>query len=221
MNRRAFTLIELLVVMGIIALLTSILIPTLGNARNAARDVRCKSNVRTMIQGIHTYMATSGDTLPGVGPRYHVTFTNEMMVFNPFYEMFDENSAKNKSVWVCPNDEVMRAAGPGDTLLLSYVYFAADHVLPGRPTRSEMRRLTTCYLQYPQYPIVGEGSDQWIVPAFFEAYYRHAGLGRQEWETEVPAWKCANQAWLDGSVKHIKPQNANWVPGMPINRMPF
>jgi prepilin-type N-terminal cleavage/methylation domain-containing protein/prepilin-type processing-associated H-X9-DG protein len=60
----AFTLLELLVVIAIIAILASLLVPSLSKARTAALSVHCKSNLKQLTAAWVLYSGSHSDVLP-------------------------------------------------------------------------------------------------------------------------------------------------------------
>jgi len=57
-QRRAFTVLELLVTFGIITTLVSLILPAVGSAREAARQLQCKNQLKQIGLALHSYHDT-------------------------------------------------------------------------------------------------------------------------------------------------------------------
>lgn len=105
-STRAFTLIELLVVISIIALLMAILLPSLTRARESAKVLVCRSNLRNIWTGMLQYTYANQDRVP---------FMEDINITEPDADPFDQSKEArttvgrvlkdyvNESSWRCPS----------------------------------------------------------------------------------------------------------------------
>ena len=121
---RGFTLVELLVVIGIIALLISILMPSLSRAREAANRTACLSNLRQIGMAFVMYANEHKGTFPRAAPMNWAGPRPEDWIHwqdtGPVLRQLDESSLANylgKPVNVgvlrCPSDDAINHPRPG------------------------------------------------------------------------------------------------------------
>lgn len=101
MKSRGFTLIELLVVIAIIALLISILLPSLTRARELAKATNCASNLRGLMQAVYLYANDHQDRIVSAGLSHGGTGDEHAAWINTLKAHY----GGNRLIARCPKDE--------------------------------------------------------------------------------------------------------------------
>jgi len=93
-----FTLIELLVVVSVILILAALLLPVVGRAQRAARDVECISNVRQVGLGFRGYLNQYAHIFPPhVGVNWGPPYWYELVL--PFLQVEEVYGCPLISAW--------------------------------------------------------------------------------------------------------------------------
>ena len=182
---RAFTLIELLVVVAIIALLASLLVPTVQAARDQAKLTLCLTNQRNLAVAMRMYLDSFDGYLPGspntsgVGPRQYppdtAVATSAFDYASPLLGFLNISAPANRArrqeltrlgVFKCPSNSYESAPWSGP----EFIPDAADF------TTSQASSYLTCW----NFLLVGRGyAGSKVVPGVWYWPYKDT------W-TEVP-----------------------------------
>lgn len=172
---RGFTLIELLVVIAIIALLLSILMPSLNKVRQVAGKVKCLSNLKQHYMAFIYYAQDNNDrVLSPLGPYF-----DYRKDITPYLEI-NRDDSRTLDVTTCPLAQFSGAESRSYGI------------------NAPMRNAETIENIYNKYP----GGDTYIIWADSKATRIINSITELDFRHPAEDGAC-NMAMLSGSIKEL------------------
>ncbi len=211
--RYKFTLIELLVVIAIIAILASILLPALNQARARSKATQCTSNLKQCNFGVQMYANDSRDFFPAArsGSSAGGRWLNDISARMGYLPAPHTGKA---SVFVCPGYAPFIFADWDKTYGLWAGHSSYGVAAEGLPTW-----MVACYYlrrtRMPNSKILLADTTRATggTDTQFNVLQSGSGIWQITWGNKVVHLrhnKRGNISFADGSVKSI---DRNWFPG--------
>ena len=227
MNKKktGFTLIELLVVISIIALLLAILLPALGKAKEKARELVCKTHLRSIGLGLLLYLEDNN------GRAFNANASNSFFwkdangkyltpnIGNPYWGLAYKDYIDDPDIFACPSFlRVSQLIYSVDPELIRQAAFGLNSNLNGRKV-SEIRSHAKFIVAHDHVePKMDGGTTDMFYNSgpgtnnltqyrrggsrskFYTGIFRHSINSSDPFETRGKA----NILWLDGHVETFK-----------------
>ena len=209
---RGFTLVELLVVIAIIALLLSILMPSLSKARSITKRLVCAHNLKQIDLAMRLYLDGNDDTYPcAQDPLPNGYWLWMGRGWRSFVEPYlgGNIDANNPSVLFCPQDKKAKH----DFESTSYAYSMSFYHSPDQIDAMNSPS-STCGKNNPFVPSVPQRSLDVAKPSgkilMGEWNSNHLRIVEEGWYG-YDGWWCwqgsRNYLFADGQVQFLKAED--------------
>jgi prepilin-type N-terminal cleavage/methylation domain-containing protein/prepilin-type processing-associated H-X9-DG protein len=224
--KKGFTLIELLVVISIIALLLSIIMPSLQKAKEQAKKVICRHNLKQFGLANAVY-ATQNDGwyIPYLGTGYLHWFRNpemlDIMAINPGEVGVDSSTGKFvfslSDDFRCPSDRRKDGAGiyedAGARIEISYGYNMMGLMSSSGTYDPEHNGHKSSQMKQPGQKIAfadGPCDALWFAASDYTLYWDPLPEGYRDWAGPVPGF---TNPWNKVSYRHSEGANITFFDG--------
>ena len=123
-KQKKFTIIELIVVISIIAIIASMLLPSLNKAREKARNTACINNEKQIGVFFLVYANDYEDYLPGMDSNSY--YIHPSVTLQQEWKRGSANTKAIKGIWFCPNTQMPEGTGAGWDYISNYVMTSTD-----------------------------------------------------------------------------------------------